>query len=147
MSIQNQNLFPATIFLSLSKGILRGIRPVFSPRCRGFFRLSRAGRALCARGFRLSGAVDFEEWAATKNPATALLPPDSLVAHPPARRAATADLTALAQGRSVGAEKLCFAETPLFDFQQIARVYRDDGLFFGAVKIENDAARALRLLP
>ena len=56
-------------------------------------------------------------------------------------------LTALAQGRTIDAEKLRFMESPLFDSQQIARVYRDEGLFFGAVKIENDAARALRLLP
>ena len=95
----------------------------------------------------MSEAVDFEEWAATENPAAALLPPDSLIAHLPACRAATADLTALAQGRTIDAEKLRFAETPLFDSQQIARIYRDDGLFFGAVKIENDTARALRLLP
>ena len=78
-----------------------------------------------------------QEWAAAENPAAALLPSDSLVA----------DLTALAQGRSVDTKKLRFVETPLFDSQQIARVYRDDGLFFGAVKIENDAARALRLSP
>ena len=62
-------------------------------------------------------------------------------------RAATADLTALAQGRTIDAGKLRFAERSLFDSQQIARVYRDDGLFLGAVKIENDTARALRLLP
>ena len=100
-----------------------------------------------ASGYRLSEAVDFEEWAATENPAAALLPPDSLVAHLPACRAADSDLTALAQGRTIDAEKLRFAETPLFDSQQIARIYRDDGLFFGAVKIENNTARALRLLP
>ena len=75
------------------------------------------------------------------------LPPDSLVAHLPACRAATADLTALAQGRTIDAGKLRFAERSLFDTQQIARIYRDDGLFFGAVKIENDTARTLRLLP
>ena len=68
-------------------------------------------------------------------------------AHLPACRAADSDLTALAQGRSADTEKLRFVETPLFDSQQIARVYRDDGLFFGAVKIESDAARTLRLLP
>ena len=100
-----------------------------------------------ASGYRLSEAVDFEEWAATENPAAALLPPDSLIAHLPACRAAPADLTALAQGRTIDAGKLRFAESPLFDSQQIARIYRDDGLFFGAVKIENDTARALRLLP
>ena len=72
---------------------------------------------------------------------------DSLIAHLPACRAADSDLTALAQGRTIDAGKLRFAETPLFDSQQIARIYRDDGLFFGAVKIENDTARALRLLP
>ena len=98
-------------------------------------------------GYRLSEAVDFEEWAATENPAAALLPPDSLIAHLPACRAADSDLTALAQGRTIDAGKLRFAETPLFDSQQIARIYRDDGLFLGAVKIENDTARALRLLP
>ena len=63
------------------------------------------------------------------------------------RRAAPADLTALAQGRTIDAGKLRFAENPLFDSRQIARVYREDGLFFGAVKIESDAARALRLSP
>ena len=68
-------------------------------------------------------------------------------AHLPARRAATADLTALAQGRTSGAGKLRFVESPLFDSRQIARVYREDGLFFDAVKIENNAARALRLSP
>ena len=72
---------------------------------------------------------------------------DSLIAHLPACRAADSDLTALAQGRTIDAGKLRFAETPLFDSQQIARIYRDDGLFLGAVKIENDTARALRLLP
>ena len=51
-------------------------------------------------------------------------------------------MTALAQGRTIDAGKLRFAETPLFDSQQIARIYRDDGLFLGAVKIENDTARA-----
>ena len=61
-------------------------------------------------------------------------------------RAATADLTALAQGRTIDAGKLRFAERSLFDSQQIARIYRDDGLFFGAVKIENDTVRTLRLL-
>ena len=103
---------------------------------RTFFR-ARIWRRSRAGGFRLSEAVDSEEWAAAENPAAALLPSDSLVA----------DLTALAQGRSVDTKKLRFVETPLFDSQQIARVYRDDGLFFGAVKIENDAARALRLSP
>ena len=57
-------------------------------------------------------------------------------------RVATADLTALAQGRTIDAGKLRFAERSLFDSQQIARIYRDDGLFFGAVKIENNTARA-----
>ena len=56
--------------------------------------------------------------------------------------AATADLTALAQGRTIDARKLRFAERSLFDSQQIARIYRDGGLFFGAVKIENDTAGA-----
>ena len=105
----------------------------------------RFSRRSHASGYRLSEAVDFEEWAATENPAAALLPPDSLIAHLPACRAA--DLTALAQGRTIDAGKLRFAETPLFDSQQIARIYRDDGLFLGAVKIENDTARGLRLLP
>ena len=117
------------------------------------FSLSRAGRACASAAFpvflvELSFARAFggaharaafacrrrsipQEWAAAENPAAALLPPDSLVA----------DLTALAQGRSVDTKKLRFVETPLFDSQQIARVYRDDGLFFGAVKIEGDAAR------
>ena len=90
----------------------------------------------------MSKAVDFEEWAATENSAAAFLPPDSLIAHLPACRAADSDLTELAQGRTIDAGKLRFAETPLFDSQQIARIYRDDGLFFGAVKIENDTARA-----
>ena len=107
-------------------------------------RFSRCSRA---SGYRLSEAVDFEEWAATENPAAALLPPDSLIAHLPACRAADSDLTALTQGRTIDAGKLRFAENPLFDSQQIARIYRDDGLFLGAVKIENDTARALRLLP
>ena len=52
-----------------------------------------------------------------ENPAAALLPSDFLVAHPPARRAASADLTALAQGRSVDTKKLRFAEKSLFDSQ------------------------------
>ena len=108
---------------------------------RAIWRRSRAS------GYCLSEAVDFEEWAATENPAAALLPPDSLIAHLPACRAADSDLTALAQGRTIDAGKLRFAENPLFDSQQIARVYRDDGLFLGAVKIENDTAHALRLLP
>ena len=83
-----------------------------------------------------------QEWAATENPAAALLPSDSLVAHLPACRAADSDLTALTQGRTIDARKLRFAESPLSDSQQIARVYRGDGLFFGTVKIENDTARA-----
>ena len=108
-------------------------------------RFSRRSRA---SGYCLSEAVDFEEWAATENPAAVLLPPDSLIrASARLPRRGSADLTALAQGRTIDAGKLRFAESPLFDSQQIARVYRDDGLFFGAVKIENDTARALRLLP
>ena len=73
-----------------------------------------------------------------------IFPPSMSIAHKIRRffcRAATADLTALAQGRTIDAGKLRFAENPLFDSQQIARIYRDDGLFFGAVKIENDTAR------
>ena len=99
-------------------------------------RFSRRSRA---SGYCFSEAVDFG--AATENPAAALLPPDFLIAHLPACRAAPADLTALTQGRTIDAGKLHFAESPLFDSQQIARIYRDDGLFFGAVKIENDTAR------
>ena len=113
--------------------------PSMSIRANKTRRFSRRSRA---SGYRLSEAVDFEEWAATENPAAALLPPDSLIAHLPACRAADSDLTTLAQGRTIDAGKLRFAETPLFDSQQIARIYRDDGLFLGAVKIENDTARA-----
>ena len=123
------------VFAACKENLLRRIRAVFSPRCRGFFRflalprLARARRFLVdflARGFGGAHArAAFacrrrsipQEWAATENPAAALLPSDSLVAHPPARRAATADLTALAQGRSVDTKKLRFVEKSLFDSQ------------------------------
>ena len=104
--------FPRRCFRRLRENLLRGIRPVFSPRCRGFFRfLALAAPLARARCF----PVDYSS---------------------------RADLTALAQGRTIGAGKLRFAEKSLSDSRQIARVYRDDGLFFGAVKIESDAARA-----
>ena len=102
-----------------------------------------------ASGYRLSEAVDFEEWAATENPAAALLPPDSLVAHLPACRAADSDLTALAQGRTIDAEKLRFDESSNLssDSESTARVYSESNRFCGVIKIENKSARSSRLLP
>ena len=66
-----------------------------------------------------------------------IFPPSMSIAHKTRRfscRAADSDLTALAQGRTIDTGKLRFAERSLFDSQQIARIYRDDGLFLAQSK-------------
>ena len=123
MSIPNQNNFPRRCFRRLQRDtLLRGIRPVFSHRCRGFFRFL-ALAAPCASAM-FSGRLFFARGF------------DGARARANNRRGKTSFCGNFVLRKN------------RFSIPDRSRVvYRDDGLFFGAVKIENDTARAPPLSP
>ena len=154
------------VFAACKENLLRRIRPVFSPRCRGFFRFlalaapcasasfsgrfsrARIWRRSRASGFRLSEAVDSTGMGGDGKSRRGVFAVGFFgraSARPPRRDRGFDGARARAKRRRH--EKTSFCGKIAFRFPINARVvYRDDGLFFGAVKIENDAAARATLV-